>query len=430
MCSACCTLSGFNFDLFIFSSSSVIMAASVLESSAAFSERALSIGVEQWIVDKFSEKHFASFGKLAFAIPYTPQNADDTPFKQFIEDIIEQPPSQDQLATLRRLFFEAHTMALSDVRSRVEATPDPAVAVKRLPTAERVARQADQEKRLGGIIFTPDVIPSNHIVDLFVEMCESGILTYLKPEQCCSRSMEVSSFKKDPTISTDSSGMLKIGNKHSDITCDAGTELKLRAAWQRQSLAMDLAGLATFSVVESWVQYLFTHLTREQPRGFAKVTLNQLLECDKRLFTIASHRTMGRLKGEAGGDKPLDEIIQELGSSHEILQYLTPYPQVKGHDPPPRGSDEERPNKRPKGDKGAKNDKSKEAGPAKTSSRIQIPEGCSTHDDQNRPLCFKYQVGKCSFKGPAGKRCAKGFHKCYKTGCYRNRPFHQCNHSD
>ena len=57
--------------------------------------------------------------------------------------------------------------------------------------------------------------------------------------------MEVSSFKKDPTISTDSSGMLKLGNKRSDIMCDAGTELKLRAAWQRRSLAMDLAGLGT-----------------------------------------------------------------------------------------------------------------------------------------------------------------------------------------
>lgn len=86
------------------------MAASVLESSAAFSERALAVGVEQWIVDKCAGKNFASFGRLAFAIPYTPQNADDIPFTQFIENIIEQPPSQDQLATLRRLFFEAHTM--------------------------------------------------------------------------------------------------------------------------------------------------------------------------------------------------------------------------------------------------------------------------------------------------------------------------------
>ena len=60
--------------------------------------------------------------------------------------------------------------------------------------------------------------------------------------------------------------------------------MKLRAAWQRRSLAMDLAGLATFSVVESWVQYLFTHLTREQPRGFAKVTLNQLLEMRQEAF--------------------------------------------------------------------------------------------------------------------------------------------------
>ena len=60
----------------------------------------------------------------------------------------------------------------------------------------------------------------------------------------------------------------------------------------------------------------------------------------------------------------------------------------------------------------------------------QLPDGCVTHDEDKRPLCFAYQSGKCKFKGPAGKRCARGYHKCYKKGCYRPKPYYLCNHSD
>ena len=31
-----------------------------------------------------------------------------------------------------------------------------------------------------------------------------------------------------------------------------------------------------------------------------------------------------------------------------------------------------------------------------------------TQDSENRPLCFAFQTGKCKFKGPPGKRCARG----------------------
>ncbi|CAJ1409327.1 unnamed protein product, partial [Effrenium voratum] len=47
----------------------------------------------------------------------------------------------------------------------------------------------------------------------------------------------------------------------------ANTEIKLKSAWQRRSLAMDLANLASFQVIESWVQYLFLQLVKDQPRG-------------------------------------------------------------------------------------------------------------------------------------------------------------------
>ena len=168
--------------------------------------------------------------EVGFCFHLLTQNATDEPLRQFLTTLLEEEPSNDQLAALRRLFFESHTMALTDVRQRVEASPDPALAVRKLPTAERVARQSAQEKRLGGIVFTPTTIPSNHLVDTFVEMVETGILSYVKAENCCSRAQEVESVKKDPTVSTDASGLLKLGAKQVDPACEANTELKLRAA--------------------------------------------------------------------------------------------------------------------------------------------------------------------------------------------------------
>ena len=47
--------------------------------------------------------------------------------------------------------------------------------MRKLPTAERVARQKEQEDRLTGIIFTPEVMPSNKLVDQFVEMASWSI---------------------------------------------------------------------------------------------------------------------------------------------------------------------------------------------------------------------------------------------------------------
>ena len=274
-----------DFSLFQFLGFVCAAMASSLESEAAFVDRASKIGVEEWIVDRLKAMQLATFGNFAFAVAYSPQSANDTMFKEFVADLLQAEPDASQLATLRRLFFECHTRALVDVRSRVESNADPSATQRHLPTAERVARQSAQEAKLGGLIFTPDTIPSHHLVDMFVEMCETGVLVYVKPELCCSRAQETQTMKRDSAISTDASGLLKISPKAQDPRCEASTELKLRAALQRRSLAMDLAGIAEFTVVEAWVQFLFTHVAREQPHGFNKVTLQQLVECDKQMFT-------------------------------------------------------------------------------------------------------------------------------------------------
>ena len=397
------------------------MASSTLESTAAFAERAKAIGVEQWIIQKFQEKSMDTYGRFAFAITYSPQHPNDKPLADFVESVVEREVSADQMATLRRLFFEAHTLALADVRSRVETGADLAVPSRKLPTAERVARQKAQESGLGGLIFNPDTIPSNSLVDVFVDMVETGVLSYVKAEQCCSRAQEVSLMKRDPTIATDSSGLLKVSSKQKDPTCEANAELKLRSALQRRSLAMDLSGISTFDVIEGWVQFLFSQLMKEQPRGYSKVSLQQLVDCDKQLFVMASHLTMGKLNASPGEKKPLDEVIATLKSSSDILQYLAPLQTLKSTEPPTKVD------KPPKIQKTEHiSDKVKGGGKGK----VSIPDDCATHDAEGKPLCFKYQTGKCSFKGPAGKRCAKGYHKCYKKGCFRLKPYYQCNHAD
>ena len=364
----------------------------------------------------------------AFGFPYSPSSADETPLREFMTKLLDEEPSSDQMSSLRRLFFESHTRALTDVRRRAENNPDPGVPTRKLPTAERIARQKAQEDRLGGLIFNPTTIPSNHLVDLFVDMIETGVLVYVKPEACCNRAQEVEMVKRDLSVSTDAAGLLKLSSKSGDPTCEANSELKLRAAWQRRNLAMDLAGLASFETTECWTQFLFTQLMREQSKGFAKISLQQLLDCDRQLFIQASHITMGKLAADSQGVKPLDEVFQKLKDTTEILQYLTPLPAQRAHDPPPQGDN--RPSKVARTEKPTKGQGKGKGGSGAAGPKPQLPDGCVTHDEDKRPLCFAYQSGKCKFKGPAGKRCARGYHKCYKKGCYRPRPYYLCNHSD
>lgn len=402
------------------------MSSATLESEAAFTDRAAVIGLESAVIQAFKDAGFGTYGAFAFATSFTPQSQDETPFKNFVERVLGQEPSDAVLSRLRRLFFESHSLALQDLRARVESTADSSTPTRKLPTAERVARQAAQQSSLQGVIFDPDTTPANQLVDHYVEMLETGILTYIKPEQCCSRAQEVASIKKDSSVSTDLHGILKLGSKAAEVTCDTSTEIKLRAALQRRSLAMDLAELASFTVIETWVQFLFAQLVKEQPKGFAKLTLQQILDCDKHLFVLAARNTMGKLRpATPGGTKPLDDQINKLKESSQVLQYLTPLPAIRS--PPTPAPGQERPAKvqktQPLPKQGGKN-------PSSGSTKFQLPDGCVSHDDQNRPLCFLWQQGKCKFKGPAGKRCAKGYHLCYKAGCFRLKPYHLCTHTD
>ena len=252
------------------------MASATLDSKAAFEQRARQVGVEEVVLTALKAAGFDTFGSLAFAVPHSPTRQDEEVFVAFLKRVNGgADPTQIQVACMRRLFYESHTLALSDLKQRVESGPDPAQQTRRLPTAERVARQNEQETRLAGIVFSLEVMPSHR----FVEMAESGILAYISPDNCTSRAQEVQCVKKDAAISLDSAGVLKLHNKSADLVVDTGTEVCLRSAWLRRSLAMDQAGLVKFQTIEKRVQYLFLQLCKDQPKNFSTVTLHQIVEC-------------------------------------------------------------------------------------------------------------------------------------------------------
>jgi hypothetical protein len=117
---------------------------------------------------------------------------------------------------------------------------------------------------------------------------------------------------------------------------------------------------------------------------------------------------MGDLRESADKSRPLDAAVKLLQGNTEILQYLMPLPASRTHEAPAASGS--RPEKVQKTDKGKGT--AKGSGKPSGVSKAQVPDGCTSHDDDNKPLCFAFQSGKCKFKGPAGKRCARGFHKC------------------
>ena len=388
------------------------MASANLDSEAAFLDRATKIGLTEETIQGLVDNGYTTFGRLAFAVSATPTTLTDEAVDAWINGLGISPTGY-QKASLRRLLFDGVSMAIEEVKSRIE--PGVEGHPKKLAAAERMDRQARQERTLGGLVFTPETRPANSCVDLCVEMLESGVLQYHPPSKWISRAQEAQCLKRDSSVNLAADHSLKVTMKPHELACDVASEMRLRQAWSRRSLAFDMANLASFRVLEEHVQFLFSVLQRVQPKGFAGVQLSQIIEADKQLFILASNNLMGRLTAPAGTDPVLDAEITRLSRSPEIMQYLAPLPNPPPHQFLHGGKPGD------KGGKGAGKEK-KGKGAGKT---LDLPEGCVTKDDANRPLCFAYNTHGCKNKCKNG-RCLKGFHKCWRKGCFGSHPFANC----
>ena len=150
------------------------------------------------------------------------------------------------------------------------------------------------------------------------------------------------------------------------------------------------------------------------------------------MFIRASNNLVGELQSEPGSaETPLDKELKALRTSPELMPYLMPMP-VKQQPTKPAAIN---PNKRgheaspepaPKYQKGK--GKGKNKGKTKGPGNIDTPPGCVVKTPGGKPLCFAFNKGICKYRG-SGPRCQRGYHLCYKQGCHKPKPYHECSHS-
>ena len=292
-----------------------------------------------------------------------------------------------QLAGLRRLFWESHTLALADLKHRTEHGTD--AVNKKLPTAERQARANEQRTRLVGVTWGPDSEPSHQLVDRFVAMCEENVISYVKPELCTSRAQEILSNKQSQSFSLSSDGNLRVKGHESDLECTVTGEMKLREAFRRRALAMDLAQMVTYTVSEEWHAFLFLSIQREPPKGFRPVNLGQIIAADKRLWVLVSEATRGNVVATGGAAKPCDAVVSATSTKPEVMNFLSPLPIL------PDKSETVHRSEPYNTTKGKGKGKSKDGKHQASHNDNYLPDGCVLKKPDGKPLCGLYNKGRC-----------------------------------
>ena len=238
------------------------MSSSTLDSEAAFQARAKELGLKDDVIQKLKEGNISSFGNLAFASPYQIGQADEAPLVEALTAILGRSPTVLELVPLRRLWFEASTAAMAELKLKVERSD--ATEPMRLPIAERTARLADQKARLVGVSITPELEPSHKLIDTVCQMSLDQQLSWIPWDKLTSRASEVmAASKTDLNITFDVNGALKLQKKFSEGQCSLTGDLQIRQALQRRSLAFDQAKLCSYMAMERYHDELFPdHVSR------------------------------------------------------------------------------------------------------------------------------------------------------------------------
>ena len=395
---------------------------SALESSALFKERALNFGLSQAVITTLVARGYDTFGKLAFCSAYRPGQSDEAPLMAALATILGRQVRDDEAPALRRLHFEASTMIMSDMKSRVERTD--ASEPKRLPMAERTARLEKQKADLVGVVINQENEPSHQLVDRVFQQLEDGCVVWIPWEQLSSRAKETQSAKKELQFKLDHTGNLKASQKDEVAETNLSGDIRVRQALQRRALAYDLSKMVTYRALETWTERLFSTMLLEPPQGYKAVTMRQVLEADKKLWQLISEHTRGRVAMQPDDSRPVELSLEHYSTSHEVTFLLNPLPKSSGKQDDRDPKDPKIKLKvDPKVKKGAFYKEKKDK---KDKREFTMPDGASSHTPEGKPICRNWNQGRCRF-AEAGKRCKFGMHLCWK--CFRPKGAHECTHS-
>ena len=263
------------------------------------------------------------FASLAYSCG-TPQDKPSTDdFKVFAEKVLGANYTVGAASQLRRLLFESTTFVIAQLKQDVTDDSD---TPKRLPVAEKIARQALQIARLSGVLIEREMLPSHALIDLAASMMESQAVIWIGPSRCTSRESEIQLITKEQSkILKIEDSTVRVVDDAKRLEADWPTPLKLQWCVQRRGLALDQASLVHWTTRERWVQTLLHAIARDPAPGWQNVSVSQMMQADREAFIIVAGE-LRSLRPTAKGEWPMDVMLQSLRADPRITTTLLSLP--------------------------------------------------------------------------------------------------------
>ena len=406
----------------------------MLDSTPVFESRLLAAGLDEAHINTLVSKKINSLAKLAFMTNCQPGVGDDKELIAAISVLLlfdqQNPMPADVSASIRRVWYEAHSVAMSEMRQKVERSEES--LPKKLPLPERETRRKDQQQRLGaGILIEGPLEPSNSLIDFIFTMREDEAVKYVDPIICTARESELSGVKKETFVKLESTGSLKAVQREHLVSADISSEYKLRTALQRRSLALDQLDLIDYTTSEKYHSFLFSLLAQQAPDSHYSITVGQVLNIDKQVWTQMALTCRSGISRKVNGVSPMVDALKEAMEHPMVKCLMQPLPRSSsyGHS---KGQGKDRDDKQApirsepwsrfpsKGGKSGKGDRGgKGKGWGKNTGRDfrGMPPGLQgghRKTANGKSICFSYNLQGCP-KAKAGGSCEKGLHVC--AGC-------------
>ena len=205
---------------------------------------------------------------------------------------------------------------------------------------------------------------------------------------------------------------------NSKLEADISTDLMVRMALMRRGLALDQCNVLEYSLHDQWVEKVFDVRTETPTDGYAHISLQQVIQADRKLFLKLAELTREGIQVKHDG-RPCDKIFLQAMQHPDVLHLVQPLPvarvakaapsiEIIRDGPYNKGAG--------KGKKG-KNKSSMFTG----STTIKMPaglEGGVPATKNNNPICFDHNFGRCHLPVSRG-RCRKGLHICCMKSCHK-----------
>ena len=241
---------------------------SLIDSEAAFQVRVAECMLSDRLA-KFKSNGITTLAEVATASAYVPGGDE----KLFIEGLVVPILGDEKHVAkgrLRRLFLVAYTLFTEDLARTTSRRSEDQPRV--LPPEERAARLANLKAKVPGIVIDGELAPSHRSLDLAYELADTNAVRYLDLKDMTTRSAELRGVKVETLFRKDDRGFLKETSEARPDPARLDDHLMFRQALTRRSLALEVAGVCSFTVHELWASALLAAVQRDAAPGFTRVT--------------------------------------------------------------------------------------------------------------------------------------------------------------